>query len=389
MRQRDAGERFALAALHEGKPQRWLEWAAPAGRVDVLPDGPEILDQAVAEWAAGVRANGVEQSVLIARDNDTRRALNRLARAQRRESGALGEDRVYGPVTLAVGDRVICRCNERDLDVDNGTRGIVRHADRAGVVLETDARTKRQLPAGYVAEHVEHAYALTGHGMQGGTVEQAIVVASVGELTRGWSYTALSRARGETRLLVRDATPAVGEREDVGPDAPAGPLEPEQVLARVARRMLERDDEDLAIDQLAAAGRADDPQLAQRPAPQPDAPQEEAARRAEPRVLNAERAPLAELSARLERLRAQLAALPTTELARVEDLDARAIELTERRDTVRAALERLPAPRQRRLGRGGDPHLVRADRALVDARRPRGSARADAHRPRRAYPPAR
>ena len=141
---------------------------------------------------------------------------------------------MYGPVTLAVGDRVICRCNERDLDVDNGTRGIVRHADRGGVVLETDARTKRQLPASYVAEHVEHAYALTGHGMQGGTVEQAIVVASVGELTRGWSYTALSRARGETRLLVRDATPAVGEREDVGP-ARAGGTARARARARARR----------------------------------------------------------------------------------------------------------------------------------------------------------
>ena len=72
----------------------------------------------------------------------------------------------------------------------------------------------------------------------------------------------------------------------------------------------------------------------------------------------AERTPLAELRERLERLGAQLAALPTTELARVDELDARAIELTERRDTVRAALERLPAPRPRRFGRGGDPHLV-------------------------------
>jgi hypothetical protein len=75
-------------------------------------------------------------------------------------------------------------------------------------------------------------------------------------------------------------------------------------------------------------------------------------------VPGADRAPLAEFSARLERLRAQLAALPTMELARVEELDARAIELTGRRDTVGAALERLPAPRPRRLGRGGDPHLV-------------------------------
>ena len=219
-------------------------------------------------------------------------------------------------------------------------------------MLETDAHTKRLLPSSYVAEHVEHAYALTGHGMQGGTVERAIVVASVSELTRGWSYTALSRARGETRLLVRDTTPIVGDREDVGP----GPVEPEQVLARVGRRMLERDDEDLALDQLHAPGRADDPQLADHPEPEPA--QENAAGRAEPAVPRAGCIPLAELRDRLERLRAQLAALPTTELAQLDELDASAIELTERRDTVHGALERLPAPRPRRLRRGGDPHLV-------------------------------
>ena len=177
---------------------------------------------------------------------------------------------------------------------------------------------------------------------------------------------------------MRDAPPAVGERDDVGPDAPAGPSELERVLARVARRMCERDDEDLALDQLPAPGSAADPELALRPAPQPETPHEDAARRAEPPVPQAERTPLAELGARVERLRAQLAAVPTTELARVEELDARAIELTEQRDTVRAALERLPALRPRRFGRGGDPHLVqRTER--VDARRPRGPARADAH----------
>ncbi|MDX6506172.1 MAG: hypothetical protein QOG06_816, partial [Gaiellaceae bacterium] len=299
MRQRDAAERFALAGLHDGEPQRWLDWAVPAGRVEVLPDGPAVFERAVAEWAGGVQTHGLEQSVLIARDNATRRALNRVARAQRRDAGALGEDHVYGTVTVAVGDRVICRSNERDLDVDNGTRGIVRHADRGGVVLETDAHTKRQLPASYVAEHVEHAYALTGHGMQGGTVERATVVASVGELTRGWSYTALSRARGETRLLVRDAPPAVGEREDVAPYGPAGPLEPDAVLARVARRMLERDDEDLAFDQLPVSGRADDPQLGEHPEPDLESAQENIAERAEPVGQSAARTPLAELRERL------------------------------------------------------------------------------------------
>ena len=61
--------------------------------------------------------------------------------------------------------------------------------------------SKRELPAAYAAEH---AYALTGHGMQGATVQVAIVLASPRDLTAGWSYTALSRARGDTRLLVHD-----------------------------------------------------------------------------------------------------------------------------------------------------------------------------------------
>ena len=114
---------------------------------------------------------------------------------------------------------MICRNNERDLDVDNGTRGTVRHVHAQGIVIETDAHLVRELPAGYVAEHVEHAYALTGHGMQGGTVEHATVVASPHDLSRGWSYTALSRARGETRLLVRDSDAAVGGREEYAPSA--------------------------------------------------------------------------------------------------------------------------------------------------------------------------
>ena len=85
MRQRDPTERPALAALHDGNPERWIDWAIDQGRIEVFPDDRGVLDQAVAEWAAGVEAHGIEQSVLIARGNDTRRALNELARDQRRD----------------------------------------------------------------------------------------------------------------------------------------------------------------------------------------------------------------------------------------------------------------------------------------------------------------
>jgi hypothetical protein len=359
MRQRDPAERLALAGLHDGDPARWIDWATRTRHVEVVPDGRGVLEQAVGEWAAGAAEYGVGESVLICRDNETRRALNTLAREQRRAAGELGEELTYGPVTVAVGDRVICRSNERDLDVDNGMRGTVRHVHDRGVVIETDAHLVRELPAGYVAEHVELAYALTGHGMQGGTVEHATVVASPEDLSRGWSYTALSRARGDTRLLVRDSEPDRRGREEYAP----GPRPPaprhNEVLERAARQMLVRDDEDLAIDQLAAAGRADDPQLTSRPV---EPPQERAAEWAEPPLAAAGRASLRELRGQLEELRAQLQSLPVGELSRFDELDTRARTLTEERGRLRGELDRLSAPRARRLGRSEDPNLVERTR---------------------------
>jgi len=354
MRQRDREERLALAGLHDGDPGRWIEWATRNQRVEVAESG-DVLEQAVSEWLDGAAGHGVGESVMVCRENRMRHALNELARVRLREQGALGDELVYGPVAVAVGDRVICRNNERDLDVDNGTRGTVRHINAGGIVIETDAHVTRELPAGYVAEHVEHAYALTGHGTQGGTVEQAVVIATPHELTRGWAYTALSRARGETRLLVHDSEREVGGRDEYAPESKQQAPEHGRTLASVARQMLVRDDEDLAIDQL-AAGRADDPQL--------DQPAVEAAQpgAGEGSLASGSRTELGGLRDRLERLRAQLASLPTVEVEQLDDLDMRARELTGRRDQLREQLRRLPGPQERRFRATEDPHLVERTR---------------------------
>jgi ATP-dependent exoDNAse (exonuclease V) alpha subunit len=112
-----------------------------------------------------------------------------------------------------VGDRVIARRNDRELDVDNGTRGTVRavDSDTRAVTIETDTGDLRRLPGDYVARHVEHAYALTGHGRQGATVEREVVVGAPGDFTSEWAYTALSRARGPVTVHV-----AVGEPDRTG-----------------------------------------------------------------------------------------------------------------------------------------------------------------------------
>jgi hypothetical protein len=300
----------------------------------------------------------VEQAVMIARDNDTRAALNAAARELRRDQGQLGEQRVSGSRELAVGDRVICRRNDALLNVDNGTRGTVRHLDEHRVVIETDSHLIRELPAQYVAEHVEHAYALTGHGMQGATVEAAIVVATPRDLTAGWSYTALSRARASTRLLIHDEH-AARERADHAPEPVEQRATREELLVRAARRMLERDDQDLAMEQLPPAARADDRQLTLALDNAGEPVQEHAALRAEPDttpVVGTSR--LRELGERVEQLTAQHAALPSSQLGQLDTAHARVLELTERRGELAASLKRLPAPKRDVLGRERDEHII-------------------------------
>jgi hypothetical protein len=246
--QRDLGERRALAALHEGASRRWLEWALENDRVE-LGSGRAVVDRSVSEWRTAAAEHGLAAAVLIARDNETRRALNERARTLVRRQGRLGEERSFGGVQVAVGDRVICRRNDRAVDVDNGTRGLVRDVTDHWIIVETDAGPLRWLPAAYVADHVEHAYALTGHGMQGGTVERAFVVAAPHELTRGWSYTALSRARDQTRLFVI-SDHEQRDREELAPGERREQPTEKELCARIARYMQTRDDEDLAIEQL-------------------------------------------------------------------------------------------------------------------------------------------
>jgi conjugative relaxase-like TrwC/TraI family protein len=323
MRQRDARERTALAALRDRQPQRYLDWATAAGRIEVLTDSTDATRPAIELWHQGVEETGRADVVMIARDNDTRERLNTAARELWRALGLLGEERTYGELSLLVGDRIICRRNDSGLDVDNGMRGSVSEVESHRIAIKTDAGALRELPAAYVDEHVEYAYALTAHSMQGATVERAIVVVSPRDLTAGWSYTALSRARGETRLLIIDADET--ERSEFAPSGSAVVRDP--CFARVARRMLERDDEDLAVQRLRGHEHP-----------------ERSAARAEPRITRHAH-------------------------QRLEDLETRLSRLHVERERVASRLEELATPR-RRFGRTHDPsvieraHLARALAAI-------------------------
>jgi hypothetical protein len=251
--------------------------------------------------------------------------------------------------------------------VDNDTRGTVRHVHARGILIETDARLLRALPAGYVAEHVEHAYALTGHGVQGRHGRAG--------------HRRCEPARALARLVLYRALPRPRTNHDYSSTTQPTPRHsatssvPAHAGSRLTRTRSWRGwgagcssatTRTLAIDQLPTPGGADNPDNPELIQPLiTAAPQEEAADRAEPKLATGPRMRLGEMRAQLERLRAQLQALPTRELTQLDELDAGARTLSERRDLLRGELDRLPAPRERRFGRRDDDHL--ADRTRLSS----------------------
>ena len=256
VRQRDPAERAALAELHGGEPDRWLALKRGRGELVVHDGGPQAAQEAaMAAWRADVGEVGVEQAIMIVRDNQTRARLNDEARAWRDAQGELGERIEVGGLEVAVGDRVIARRNDRELDVDNGTRGTIRAVDldTKAITIETDAGEFRQLPAHYVAEHLEHAYALTGHGSQGATVERAVVVGRPEDFTNEWAYTALSRARDPVHVHLIAERDDRSDRSEIAPSPPERTSE--EAIDAMRAAMGRREREELAIDQVAPLGR--------------------------------------------------------------------------------------------------------------------------------------
>jgi hypothetical protein len=253
MRQNDPAERGALAEVHDGKPDGYIALKRERSDLQVHAREADAISTAVADWDRAQREYGVTRAVMIARDNATRDTLNDKARQLRAAAAAgdLGRDALTaGDREFRTSDRVIARRNDRVRDVDNGTLGTVVGIDpRAlGLTVLTDGGEPRVLDVAYVADHLEHAYALTGHGAQGATVDWAAVVGRPSELTREWAYTALSRARHNTRIhLISEPPRPDSERADYAPDPT--PPRPEESLGSLAASLRRSATEPLALDQ--------------------------------------------------------------------------------------------------------------------------------------------
>jgi conjugative relaxase-like TrwC/TraI family protein len=201
-RQSDPTEREALERLRAGDPEPYLAHAARHGRLTFEDDRLQAKQQLLADWWRYAQHDPAHAAMLAYHRSDVDE-LNHAAHALMLRSGRLGEQAVHlAGREFRVGDRVICRRNDSRIGIRNGTRGTIVDLEHATLLLRDHTGAEHGLPSAYAAEHLEHGYALTGHGAQGSTLDRAFVLLPDQGSLREWGYVACTRARYETWLYL-------------------------------------------------------------------------------------------------------------------------------------------------------------------------------------------
>jgi conjugative relaxase-like TrwC/TraI family protein len=176
------------------------------------------MERAVVDawWEARARGDSV---AMMAPTTELVVELNRRAQALRVREGELdpaGPSVGAGDYRLHVGDQVATRHNDRQLHTDRGS--MVKNRDQwdveaihPGGALTVSGKTGAvRLPADYVAEHVELAYAQTSHANQGRTVDRSFLLLDGPADTRG-VYVPMTRGRhsNEAFVVIEDEQTAI------------------------------------------------------------------------------------------------------------------------------------------------------------------------------------
>ena len=193
---------LSLAMRTGEHPERVFDALAERGQIVVhRRDADRVA--ALADLAADVLTD--QRTVIVA---DTLKQVAQLNSAIRDRFVAAGRvDDRYATTTgsgqrIGVGDRVTTRRNDTTLDVANRDTWTVTHLNPDGslevtghpAVGVTGHPGTRLLPSGYVAEHVQLAYASTVYGVQGDTATASHLV--LGEQTGAASaYVGMTRGR--------------------------------------------------------------------------------------------------------------------------------------------------------------------------------------------------
>ncbi len=197
------------------------------GRLAVHPD-PATLHEAVAAAVVADRRAG-RSSCVIAATRERAGEANQAIRDAMVTAG-LVDDTVTVTTRagerIGAGDLVATRRNDRDLAVANRDTWTVTATRPDGALHVRSPAGERVLPAAYVVTNVELAYATTGHGAQGLTVDHAHLLLDE-HTTAAGGYVGLTRGRHTNTAHLAAASDAEAreqwtlafgrDRADLGP----------------------------------------------------------------------------------------------------------------------------------------------------------------------------
>ncbi|WP_147794736.1 MobF family relaxase [Cellulomonas sp. Y8] len=236
------GEAQATLRLRSGDLSVIDDFYAPQGR---LRGGSieAMTEEMYAHWWADHTAG--RDAVMIAQANTDVVALAARARKDLVDAGMVAPEgvRLHDDNTAGVGDHIVSRLNDTDLKMRTGTDYVRNGATWTVLATNPDGSLRARsiahgaqvdLPAAYVAEHVELAYASTVNRTQGMTVTAgyALVTERMG---RDGLYPAMTRGTHTNMAFV-----VVEDLLDVDPHPPGAP--PRAVREAMASAMGASDD---------------------------------------------------------------------------------------------------------------------------------------------------
>ncbi|MDF2920065.1 MAG: recD2 4 [Microbacterium sp.] len=176
--------------------------------------------------ATNADAQGVNEAIQQARIDADELDAARLA---------LGKDEQR----ILVGDTVQTRRNDRSTGVENRATWIVRaiHNDSIDLASVADSSDLRRISRDYAADHLHLAYATTVHGIQGETVNDAIVGPGV---DAAGLYVGLTRGRARNTVIIVASTNAQATQRLAETMLQGGEEATVSDAARAARRDLTR-----------------------------------------------------------------------------------------------------------------------------------------------------
>lgn len=224
MRQRDPAERDALAGVHDGDPDAYIELKCQQDELAVHEHEADALAAILADWDRAQQQHGLCLAVMITRDNTTRAALNEQARQLLIRAGKLASEGVtIADQEFRVGDRVIARRNDRYRDIDNGALASITDIDPGPGRAHRNHRSRRGQAAGRQLRSRASRTRLRAHRSRRARRDRPMGRGDRPRLRihpRTGLHLAL-RARDPTRAyLIAEATQSQQDREQYAPPEP-------------------------------------------------------------------------------------------------------------------------------------------------------------------------